>query len=59
MSFIETEFLKDNKICDKLIAYFIQCDKKHAAMHIVNGETVIAEPKIKTSTDITISVSSV
>jgi len=55
MSFIETEFLKDKKICDKLIAYFIQCDKKHAAMHIVNGETVVADPRIKTSTDITIS----
>ena len=59
MSFVEIEFLKNRIICDKLIAYFIQCDKKHTAMHIVNGETVVADPGIKTSTDITISLDTV
>lgn len=55
MSFIETEFLQDDTICDKLISYFTYNSNKHTAMQLVNGESVAADPKYKSSTDITVT----
>lgn len=55
MSFIETEFLHDTGICDKLIAYFNQSDRKHVPMHFLKGNCVPADSEYKSSTDITLT----
>jgi len=55
MSFIETTFLNDLTICDKLIAYFLENSSRHShPVHFLNGKSVEAAPEYKQSTDLAV-----
>lgn len=55
MSFIETTFLNDLTICDKLISYFLKSDKRGEPVHFLKGKSVKAAPEYKQSTDLSVT----
>jgi hypothetical protein len=55
MSFIETYYINDLGVCDELISLFNHSDNKHLGQTSAFGESLVYNPNIKDSIDLSIN----